>query len=101
MPNCTLPLTCKRCGDIDVVVKDFDVSKVRGHGGGDGGFWQQSRGPAVGRKPMRSLIAIIGRLVSAVCTVSRAEPGRTTRSVNPTNRPEGTCPATHSTAQIG
>jgi hypothetical protein len=25
MPNRTLRLTCKRCGDIDVVDKDFNV----------------------------------------------------------------------------
>jgi hypothetical protein len=27
MPNRTLRLTCKRCGDVDVVEKDFDVGK--------------------------------------------------------------------------
>jgi hypothetical protein len=38
MPNRTLRLTCKRCGDIDVVEKDFDVGKFGGGaGGGFGG----------------------------------------------------------------
>ena len=33
MPNRTLRLTCKRCGDIDVVDKDFNVAPFTGGGG--------------------------------------------------------------------
>jgi hypothetical protein len=35
MPNRTLRLTCKRCGDVDVVDKDFGAP---GGGGGGVGF---------------------------------------------------------------
>ena len=33
MPDRTLQLTCKRCGDIDVVDKDFNVAPFTGGGG--------------------------------------------------------------------
>ena len=36
MPNRTLRLTCKRCGDIDVVDKDFDIGQFGAGGGGAG-----------------------------------------------------------------
>ena len=37
MPDRTLRLTCKRCGDIDVVDKDFDIGQFGGHGSGSAG----------------------------------------------------------------
>jgi hypothetical protein len=37
MPNRTLRLTCKRCGDVDVVETDFDVGTFGGPGGSLGG----------------------------------------------------------------
>jgi hypothetical protein len=37
MPNRTVRLTCKRCGDVDVVEKDFDVGSFGGQGGSLGG----------------------------------------------------------------
>ena len=36
LPNRTLRLTCQRCGDIDVVDKDFNVEQFGGGGGGVG-----------------------------------------------------------------
>ncbi|MFM6851078.1 MAG: DUF1660 family phage protein [Terrabacter sp.] len=33
LPNRTVRLTCRRCGEVDVVDRDFDV-----HPGGGGGF---------------------------------------------------------------